>query len=139
MPDSAAFQPTMTGTPSAGSTLPRPSVNGTAPSPPAPPRPVPRRLAVKVSGGRARLIGAGAVCVVAIIFAIQNIHAANISFLGIHLLLPLAVALFLAAVAGSVLTIAAGPARTAQVRKFLHRGQPRPDAAGHGTGSAPAA
>jgi hypothetical protein len=65
--------------------------------------------------------------VVAIIFVIQNIHAANISFLGIHLLLPLALELFLATVAGSVMTIAAGPARTAKVRKFLRRGQPRPD------------
>jgi len=58
---------------------------------------------------------------------IQNIHAANISLLGIHLLLPLALALFLAAAAGSLLTIAAGPARTARVRKFLRRGQAGPD------------
>jgi uncharacterized integral membrane protein len=46
--------------------------------------------------------------------------------LGIHLLLPLALALFLAAAAGSLLTIAAGLAPTARVRKFLRRGQPRP-------------
>jgi uncharacterized integral membrane protein len=82
---------------------------------------------VKISSGRARLIGVVAVCVVAIIFVIQNIHAANISLLGIHLLLPLALALFLAAAAGSLLTIAAGPARTAGVRKFLRRGQSGPD------------
>jgi lipopolysaccharide assembly protein A len=80
-----------------------------------------------LSSGSGRPIGVVAVCVVAIIFVIQNIHAANISFLGIHLLLPLALALFLATVTGSPLTIAAGPARTAQVRKFLRRGQPRPD------------
>jgi hypothetical protein len=41
-----------------------------------------------LSSGGGRLIGVAAVCVVAIIFVIQNIHAANISFLGIHLLLP---------------------------------------------------
>ena len=78
-----------------------------------------------LSSGGGRLISVVAICVVAIIFVIQNIHAANISFLGIHLLLPLALALFLATVAGSLLTIAAGQSRTAQVRKFLRRGQPR--------------
>jgi hypothetical protein len=62
---------------------------------------------------------------VAIIFVIQNIHAANISFLGIHLLLPLVLALFAAAMAGS-LTIAAGPARIVRVRKFLRAASPGP-------------
>ncbi|HXL20681.1 MAG TPA: hypothetical protein VN961_24440, partial [Streptosporangiaceae bacterium] len=109
------------------STLPPPSANGNVPFQPAPPRPARRRPTVKISSGRARLIGVVAVCVVAIIFVIQNIHAANISLLGIHLLLPLALALFLAAAAGSLLTIAACPARTARVRKFLRRGQAGPD------------
>jgi hypothetical protein len=63
---------------------------------------------------------------VAIIFVIQNIHAANISFLGIHLLLPLVLALFAAAMAGSLLTIAAGPARIVRVRKFLRAASPGP-------------
>jgi uncharacterized integral membrane protein len=73
-----------------------------------------------------RLIGGAVVCVVAIIFAIQNIHSADLSFLGIHLVLPLAVALLLAAVVGSLLTIAAGPARAAQARKFLRHGRSGP-------------
>jgi uncharacterized integral membrane protein len=127
MPDSEAFHPAASTTPTATSTLPPPSANGNAPSNPTPPRPARRRPMVKISSGRARLIGVVAVCVVAIIFVIQNIHAANISLLGIHLLLPLALALFLAAAAGSLLTIAAGPARTARVRKILRRGQPGPD------------
>ena len=33
----------------------------------------------------------------AVIFTIQNAHSANISFLGVHLILPLAAALLLAA------------------------------------------
>jgi uncharacterized integral membrane protein len=127
MADSAASHPT-TSTPSAAGTLPPPSANGTAPPRPASPGPVPRRPPAKISGSPARLIGAAIACVIAIIFAIQNIHSANISFLGVHLLLPLAVALLLAAVAGSLLTIAAGPARTARLRKLLRHGQTRPDA-----------
>jgi uncharacterized integral membrane protein len=127
MPDSAASHPT-TNTPSAAGTLPPPSANGTAPPRPASPGPAPRRSPAKINSSPARLILAAVACVIAIIFTIQNIHAANISFLGIHLLLPTAVALLLAAVAGSLLTIAAGPARTARLRKLLRHGQTKPDA-----------
>jgi putative membrane protein len=59
---------------------------------------------------RTGLIAGLAVLVVAVIFIIQNAHAANISFLGVHLILPLAAALFLAAIAGALLMAAAGPA-----------------------------
>ncbi len=59
---------------------------------------------------------------VAVIFIIQNVHAENISFLGVHPLLPQAAALLLAAVAGALLTVAAGPARIAQLRQFMRRG-----------------
>jgi uncharacterized integral membrane protein len=127
MPDSQASRPTPS-TPKATSAPPPPAANGNGPSLPTSPRRARRRPSVKISSGRARLIGAAAVCAVAIIFVIQNFHAANVSFLGIHLLLPLVLALFAAAVAGSLLTIAAGPARTARVRQFLRRGQPGPDA-----------
>jgi uncharacterized integral membrane protein len=127
MPDSEAFHPTAS-TSNGTSTRPPPSANGNGPSLPTSPRRARRMLSVKISSSRARLIAAVGVCAVAIIFVIQNIHAANISFLGIHLLLPLVLALFAAAVAGSLLTIAAGPARIMRVRKFLRRGEPGPDA-----------
>ncbi len=42
---------------------------------------------------------------------------ANISFLRVHLVLPLAGALLLAAVVGSLLTVAAGPARITRLRR----------------------
>jgi uncharacterized integral membrane protein len=64
--------------------------------------------------------------VAVIIFAIQNIHTADLSFLGIHLVLPLSLALLLAAVAGCLLTLAAGPARAARARKVLRRTRPGP-------------
>jgi uncharacterized integral membrane protein len=55
------------------------------------------------------------------IFIVQNAHAATISFLGVHLMLPLAVALLLAAIAGALLTAAAGPARITQLRQIMRR------------------
>jgi uncharacterized integral membrane protein len=52
---------------------------------------------------RTRQIAGFAVLAVAVIFIIQNAHAANISFVGVHLDLPLAAALLLAAIAGALL------------------------------------
>jgi uncharacterized integral membrane protein len=46
---------------------------------------------------RTGLIAGFAVLAVAVIFTIQNANSANISFLGVHLVLPLAAALLLAA------------------------------------------
>jgi len=51
---------------------------------------------------------------VVLIFINQNEHAANISFLGAHLRLSLAVALLFAAVAGALVMAAAGTARITQ-------------------------
>ena len=51
---------------------------------------------------RTGLITGVAVLIVVMIFIIQNAHAVNISFLGAHLRLSLAVALFLAAIAGAL-------------------------------------
>jgi uncharacterized integral membrane protein len=66
---------------------------------------------------RTKLIAGSAALVVAVIFIIQNAHSANISFLGVHLVLPLAAALLLAAIAGALLMAAAGPARVTQLRR----------------------
>jgi len=59
--------------------------------------------------------------IVVLIFIIQNAHAVNISFMGAHLQLSLAVALLLAAVAGALIMAAAGTARIAQLRHVLRR------------------
>ncbi len=65
---------------------------------------------------------AGAVgLIVVMIFIIQNAHAVNISFLGAHLRLSLAVALFLAAIGGALLMAVAGTARIAQLRQVMRR------------------
>ena len=57
---------------------------------------------------RTGVIAGFAALIVVVIFSIQNPHTVNISFLGIHLVLPLAVALFLAAIAGALAMAAAG-------------------------------
>jgi lipopolysaccharide assembly protein A len=103
------------------STLPPPSANGSAPLPP-PPSPVPRpQLHTRISGMRAGLIAGFAALIVVVIFIIQNAHAVNISFLGVHLVLPVAVALLLAAIAGALLMAAAGTARITQLRRIIRR------------------
>jgi lipopolysaccharide assembly protein A len=63
----------------------------------------------RISAMRTGLIAGVAALLVVVIFSIQNPHAVNISFLGVHLVLPLAVALFLAAIAGALAMAAAGP------------------------------
>jgi lipopolysaccharide assembly protein A len=104
------------------STLPRPSANGSAPPPQSAPRPRRRRrLQTRISGIRTGLIAGVAALIVVMIFIIQNAHAANISFLGAHLRLSLAVALLFAAIAGALIMAAAGTARITQLRRIMRR------------------
>jgi putative membrane protein len=108
------------------STLPPPSVNGSAPpAPPAPQAPASPpargRLRTRISGARTWLIAGIAALVVVLIFIIQNAHAVDISFLGAHLRLSLAVALLFAAIAGALLMAAAGTARITQLRRIMRR------------------
>jgi lipopolysaccharide assembly protein A len=105
------------------STRPSPSANGsTTRSAPAPQAAEHAPLQTRLSATRATLTVGSAALIVTVIFTIQNVHAANISFLGIHLVLPLAGALLLAAIAGSLLTVAAGPARITRLRQITRRG-----------------
>lgn len=104
------------------STLPPPSANGSAPElPSTPPPPKGRPAHTRISGMRTALIAGIAGLIVVMIFIIQNAHAVNISFLGAHLRLSLAVALFLAAIAGALLMAAAGTARITQLRRIMRR------------------
>jgi lipopolysaccharide assembly protein A len=70
---------------------------------------------------RTGLIAGVLALLVVMIFIIQNAHAVNISFLGAHLRLSLAVALFLAAIAGALVMAAAGTARITQLRQKMRR------------------
>jgi lipopolysaccharide assembly protein A len=102
------------------STLPPHSANSSAPPPP--PQALPDRPGhTRISGMRAGLIAGIAVLIVVMIFIIQNTHAVNITFLGAHLHLSLAVALLLAAIAGALVMAAAGTARITQLRRTMRR------------------
>jgi lipopolysaccharide assembly protein A len=110
-------------------TLPPPSANGSSPPPPpAPQAPRRRRTHTRISGLRTGLIAGFAVLIVVVIFIIQNTHAVNISFLGAHLHLSLAVALLLAAIAGALVMAAAGTARITQLRRIMRRDRRNPQA-----------
>jgi len=111
------------------STLPPPSANGSAPPAPSAPEPPQHgRLRTRISGMRTGLIVAAVALVVVMIFIIQNAHAVNISFLGAHLRLSLAVALFFAAIAGALTMAAAGTARITQLRRVIRRDRRKPQA-----------
>jgi lipopolysaccharide assembly protein A len=101
-------------------TLPPPSANGSSP-PPGLQAPRRGQLHTRISAMRTGLIAGVAALLVVVIFSIQNPHAVNISFLGVHLVLPLAVALFLAAIAGALAMAAAGTARITQLRRIMRR------------------
>ena len=77
---------------------------------------------------RTALIAGTAALAVVLIFIIQNTHAVNISFLGTHLHLSLAVALLLAAVVGALVMAAAGTARITQLRRIMRRSRRQPRA-----------
>ena len=103
------------------STLPPASATGPAPPRPAPQPPGRGQLRTRISEMRTGLIAGFAALVVAVIFIVQNANAANISFLGVHLVLPLAAALLLGAIAGALAMAAAGPARVTQLRQVIRR------------------
>ncbi len=68
------------------------------------------------------------VLAVLVIFIIQNAHTVQISFLGAHVRLSLAVALLLAAIAGALLMAALGTARITQLRRVMRRDRHRQQA-----------
>jgi putative membrane protein len=110
-------------------TLPPPSANGSSPQlPTAPLPPKARRMHSRISGMRTSLIAATGALIVVMIFIIQNADAVNINFLGAHLRLSLAVALFLAAIGGALLMAAAGTARITQLRRIIRRDRRKPSA-----------
>lgn len=108
-----------TGTPT--TPLPRPS-GGAPASPPADKQGKhPRRRPTRISSLHAGLIVAAMVLVLLVVFVIQNARAVDISFLGTHLRVSLAVALLSAAIAGALVVGAASTARITQLRRSARR------------------
>ena len=56
------------------------------------------------------------------LFLAQNAHAVDVSFLGAHLRVSLAVAMLFASLAGALVVGAAGTARIGQLRRSARRG-----------------
>jgi uncharacterized integral membrane protein len=75
---------------------------------------------------RTGLIAGTVALALVLIFILQNTRAVDISFLGAHLRLSLAVALFFAAIAGALLMAAAGTARITQLRRVMRRDRRKP-------------
>jgi uncharacterized integral membrane protein len=62
--------------------------------------------------------------VVLIIFMLQNTRSVEVTFLGMHGNLPLAMALLIAAVGTAILTMIVGAARITQLRRLSRRQRP---------------
>ena len=78
-----------------------------------------RRRPTRISSLHIGLIVAAVVLVLLVVFLIQNSRTVDISFFGAHLRVSLAVAMLVAAVAGALVTGAAGTARIAQLRNSM--------------------
>jgi putative membrane protein len=105
----------------------RPSANGSARPPPAPPA---RRRPSRIASIRMGLIAGIGVLILLVIFIVQNAHAVHITFFGAHASVSLAVALLVAAVAGALVMTAAGTARITQLRLAMRRTRRRASAGG---------
>ena len=92
----------------------RPSANGSARPPPAPPD---RRRPTRIASIRIGLIAGIGALILLVIFIAQNAHAVPISFFGAHANVSLAAALLVAAVAGAL--VAAATARITQFRRTM--------------------
>jgi uncharacterized integral membrane protein len=77
----------------------------------------PRRRPTRISSLHVGLVTAAVLLVLLVVFLVQNARTVEISFLGAHLRVSLAVAMLAAAVAGALITGAAGTARIAQLRR----------------------
>jgi uncharacterized integral membrane protein len=78
-----------------------------------------RRRPTRLSSLHVGLIVAATVLVLLVVFLIQNSRTVDIRFFGAHLRMSLAVAMLVAAVAGALVTGAAGTARIAQLRRSM--------------------
>jgi uncharacterized integral membrane protein len=91
----------------------RPSANSSA-------RTAPRRP-TRIASIRMGMIAGIGVLILLMIFIVQNAHAVPITFFGAHASVSLAAALLVAAVAGALVTTAAGTARTTRLRHTMRR------------------
>jgi putative membrane protein len=123
--------------PSPDDSVPR-SPRGSVPPALAPGEPAARpgrraaRRPTRISALRTGLIAGLFVLILLVIFLIQNTATVQISFLGAHVRMSLAVALLIAAIAGALLMVVAGTARITQLRRNLRRARRASPSEGRG-------
>jgi len=81
----------------------------------------PRSVPTRASAVWTALVAAAVVLIALIIFIAQNGHRVEVSFVSLHPRFPLGIALLVAAVGGSVVTLIAGTVRITQLRGVLRR------------------
>ena len=87
-----------------------------------PARPAPRAVsATRTSVAWVGVWVSAIVLIAFIVFILQNTRSVQVSFLGMHGALPLAIGLLIAMVAGIVITLVVGTARITQVRRLARR------------------
>src|SRR5690349_15705952 len=96
----------------------RPSANGSARPPPAPPA---GRRPSRIASIRIGLTAGIGGLILLVIFIAQNTRAVHITFFGVHANVSLAATLLVAAVAGALVGAAASTARITQVRRTMRR------------------
>jgi uncharacterized integral membrane protein len=107
-------------------TRPAPADPPNAVPPESPAGPLPASPASRVPRTRTGAAWFG-ICVAAllfvvlIVFMLQNTRSVQVSFLGMHGNLPLALALLVAAVGAAILTMVVGVARITQLRRLSRR------------------
>jgi len=82
------------------------------------PDPIPR---TRTSATWFAICTAALAFVVLIVFMLQNTRSVEVSFLWMRGTLPLALALFIAAVGAAILTMVVGAARITQLRRTIHQ------------------
>ena len=99
---------------------PTTGVSGSADPPVPEPGIDPRgRRPTRISSLHVGLIAGSVILVLLTVFLIQNAHTVQVSFLGLHLRVSLAVAMLIAALAGALITGVVGAARIAQLRRSM--------------------
>jgi uncharacterized integral membrane protein len=94
------------------------SQNATEPAVTSPPRRVPR---TRTGAAWFSLCVAALLFVVLIVFMLQNTGSVEVTFLGMHGHVPLAMALLVAAVGAAIVTMVVGAARITQLRRLSRR------------------
>ncbi|MDQ1698250.1 MAG: hypothetical protein QOG34_113 [Frankiaceae bacterium] len=98
----------------------RPTTSTQSMAPPEAERRI-RRRPTRISSLHVGLTVAAFVLVLLAVFLIQNAHTVQINFFGAHLRMSLAVAMLVAALAGAVVTGAAGTARITQLQRTMRK------------------